>query len=822
MSIRTEHRPDAEAPVVLGAVPAGGPQQRGAGARPDDPAPGPGHRRARPPHPRGPLGAEVARAGVLVLAIMLASTPLSMLFTGTSWTVILCGAALVVVGAGLVLRRLLRPNVLVPLGQAVALVLYLLVIETEVGVLPEGGLTAIVTGQPTLLLEGIRELGGGRAPLELSGPGQVVVAVLLSLVVLALDLLLMDLDQVTATSLVLACFVLSSALMAPDGGPWWTVAGPVAGAILVLGVRSIARPAQASLVVGTLVLALVAGPALAVVLPVRDPAPFPLTVDTVNRLTGNGASAGPMMIDDTVSVRRDLQQGREREILRLRTDAPAPGYLRLHTLNVYENGRFEMGPGDPPPASFSDRQQPAARPEGLSTYDIAVQDLRSSTLPAPANIRWTDAGDRFALRDGNEASGELALRGDDEDLSGAEYSVVADETRFSADELRQADPADQLAPLRSGYIRADVPPIVTALAQQVRSDAGAETAFDTAQAYVDYFHSTFDYDLDARSTPGEDPVTSFLQDRRGYCEQFAATFALMMDSQGFPTRVVIGFTAGTVTDGGRTVTNHNAHAWPEVWFGPRFGWVRFEPTPAAAANGVSSPDFAPEGAEPTADPGEPTPEPTAAAEEPTAPEDTAAPATEEGTTTSAASTSAAGTGSSRGSGGWVLPVALGVLALLLVAAALTARHRARARTAGWEAVAEDPAAAALHGWDEVAAAAVARDRRERAIAALTPRRRAVDVPPITLDRARPPREALSVLLDVAQARGIPVTDEDRSAAARLGAAISSARYAPTGGRGGAGTAGPAAEVDVQAARETRADAEGLRGLLLRRRARRRR
>src|SRR5699024_10599906 len=92
------------------------------------------------------------------------------------------------------------------------------------------------------------------------------------------------------------------------------------------------------------------------------------------------------------------------------------------------------------------------------------------------------------------------------------------------------------------------------------------------------------------SPPGEDPLESFLEDRVGYCEQFAASFALMMTSQGYPARVVIGFTPGQQDGEEWSVTSSNAHAWPEVWFGPQHGWVRFEPTPAAAANGVRPPE----------------------------------------------------------------------------------------------------------------------------------------------------------------------------------------------------------------------------------------
>jgi hypothetical protein len=52
----------------------------------------------------------------------------------------------------------------------------------------------------------------------------------------------------------------------------------------------------------------------------------------------------------------------------------------------------------------------------------------------------------------------------------------------------------------------------------------------------------------------------------------------MLRLLGIPARVAVGFTSGTYADGAWTVTDHNAHAWVEVWFRGH-GWVAFDPTP---------------------------------------------------------------------------------------------------------------------------------------------------------------------------------------------------------------------------------------------------
>lgn len=74
-------------------------------------------------------------------------------------------------------------------------------------------------------------------------------------------------------------------------------------------------------------------------------------------------------------------------------------------------------------------------------------------------------------------------------------------------------------------------------------------------------------------------VSEFLAQRRGYCEQFAGTYAAFARAVGLPSRVVVGYTPGELRDDGRYyVQGKHAHAWPEIYF-DGVGWVPFEPTP---------------------------------------------------------------------------------------------------------------------------------------------------------------------------------------------------------------------------------------------------
>jgi hypothetical protein len=77
--------------------------------------------------------------------------------------------------------------------------------------------------------------------------------------------------------------------------------------------------------------------------------------------------------------------------------------------------------------------------------------------------------------------------------------------------------------------------------------------------------------------------------KEGYCQHFAGAMALMLRMLGIPARVAAGFTSGSYDDdnGPRwTVTDHDAHAWVEVWF-DGWGWLPFDPTPGRGQLGGS-------------------------------------------------------------------------------------------------------------------------------------------------------------------------------------------------------------------------------------------
>jgi transglutaminase-like putative cysteine protease len=116
--------------------------------------------------------------------------------------------------------------------------------------------------------------------------------------------------------------------------------------------------------------------------------------------------------------------------------------------------------------------------------------------------------------------------------------------------------------------------------------ANSPTPYDRALDLQNYFRANFEYDLKVQAGHSDDAIRNFLRIKRGYCEQFAGTFAAMARAVGLPARVAIGFTPGEQrSDGLFHVYDRHAHAWPEVWF-DGLGWVPFEPTPGRGSPGT--------------------------------------------------------------------------------------------------------------------------------------------------------------------------------------------------------------------------------------------
>ncbi|MHB1595883.1 MAG: transglutaminase TgpA family protein [Streptosporangiaceae bacterium] len=178
-----------------------------------------------------------------------------------------------------------------------------------------------------------------------------------------------------------------------------------------------------------------------------------------------------------------------------------------------------------------------------------------------------------------EADGTLMIYSTAIAQSDLSYTVVSghpDPTRATL-ALPQHPPAS----ITGSYLGYDSPVTnqLRAIADQVTR--GLHTKIAMAIALQNWLRSSrFSYSL--RSSIPDSPhglLTFLTTDRQGYCQQFAFAMAVLARLVGIPSRIAIGYTAGTRQPNGTwLVTTADAHAWPELYF-QNVGWIRFEPTP---------------------------------------------------------------------------------------------------------------------------------------------------------------------------------------------------------------------------------------------------
>jgi hypothetical protein len=114
----------------------------------------------------------------------------------------------------------------------------------------------------------------------------------------------------------------------------------------------------------------------------------------------------------------------------------------------------------------------------------------------------------------------------------------------------------------------------------------ANTPYEAVLALESWLRQTggFRYDESPPRTKGSPLVQFVTRTKAGYCQHFAGAMAVMLRMLGIPARVAVGFTSGTNHDGTWVVTDHDAHAWVEVWFAG-LGWIPFDPTPGRGTFG---------------------------------------------------------------------------------------------------------------------------------------------------------------------------------------------------------------------------------------------
>ncbi len=297
----------------------------------------------------------------------------------------------------------------------------------------------------------------------------------------------------------------------------------------------------------------------------------------------------------------------------LEVSASHPTYWKTEDLDVFDGGGWTQG--TVPGQNSTPSPSRAALARWSQTIQVTIDDMKSTDVigagissqpshPFSSGYSpgtWTtvagplEPGDSYTLRVYAPQPSPGQLRAAGRDYAGLPpgYRTLM----FPPEVLTGGDASEQVvfAPFHSrtpiqsvvGGSVVSAPAILQAspyaeaygLAQRLAHGMSTPYAFVLAVARFLAHGYTYSQDPPVRSYPLE----SFLfADKRGYCQQFAGAMALLLRMGGVPARVAVGFTQGykDAATGHWIVTDRDAHAWVEVWF-PRYGWVRFDPTPAA-------------------------------------------------------------------------------------------------------------------------------------------------------------------------------------------------------------------------------------------------
>jgi hypothetical protein len=711
---------------------------------------------------------DVRSAGAAALATLLGALALTPVYSSAAWLLPVVAVVLVVLAGGLLLRvggpalwarvapgrpvpgRLAAAGVaLVPVGQLL-LVLALMTARYApdralLGVLPTRASLADLAG---VMVNGGAELREQATPaLALTGLLAMTTA-FVGLIAVLVDLLAVAGRQAALAGLGLLVLYCVPVATITGGIGLVAIAAPAVGLALLLWtdqrrrVGSSTRPAEPGLAAllgtGTVAAFRIGGAALLAGLVVGAVVPTLSEGSLATGLGGGSGGATGTSLDPVAEMAGQLTLPEPIELLRMDTSVDDPGYLRAVTLDDYDTtggwtisnlAGEESIAGNDRLAPLPPRQQ--ARTVTATIRAIQHDDRFLPVPTSPLSVRMQDGQDEDWRYD--PATGTVfgrAVRS-----AGQSYTVVASEPRPAAALLAAAQPLPADNGLQQLYT--DLPDLDPRILAQVAEVTGdATTPYELVRsihAFLTNRANGFRYSLSTEPGTSGDDLVDFLRLRRGYCEQYAGTMAVMVRAAGVPARVALGYTPGEERrDGSRLITSDDAHAWVEVYF-QGLGWVPFDPTPISVDRAVTLPWAPRADARPGTDAGQTAAAPTAAA--------TAAPTARQDRASDGAPIAQQGQGT--GGTSWPLVAGAGLVLTLLVVGgtpgAVRALQRRRRVTTG--------TAGAL--WDELAATAA--DVGVRMQPAWTPRRAAHELAEAVARGGDPAGRAAEAVLRLALA-----------------------------------------------------------------------
>lgn len=295
-------------------------------------------------------------------------------------------------------------------------------------------------------------------------------------------------------------------------------------------------------------------------------------------------------------------------VYKVKTDDSQPQYLMLLSYDTYNNG-WSIAHSEGQPLDIN-----ANTP--LTTSAIKVHDVKQTieVVAPPGELHPYIAGASAITSMSLKASvvpgsgGIVAWLGDKGNLAAGTRYVVSSAVSSADEQTLRSIPMPVDAPKYNPDLNPDepapvetydpqiirdftqVPPSVSrdprmqALLKKIVPNPKA-TMYDKAVALETYLRTNYKYNTNIHPRSGEDPVMWFLFDnsaKDGFCNYYSSAMTLMARSLGIPTRVVAGYTHGSLENGKYIIRGVDAHSWTQVYFAG-YGWVNFEPSASFGA-----------------------------------------------------------------------------------------------------------------------------------------------------------------------------------------------------------------------------------------------
>ncbi|MDR1237607.1 MAG: transglutaminaseTgpA domain-containing protein [Propionibacteriaceae bacterium] len=427
-------------------------------------------------------------------------------------------------------------------------------------------------------------------PMEPHDGFRVLTAFALWVFYLILDLLVISFNQVCWSFPILFAPYLISALGILEDVDWWYVCFGAAGFLLVLIGSAKARNPAAGL---ASLLGL--GAAMGVFCLAGSIGLSPLLPNwSVISLNPSSPDA-VTLADPSVDIVRNLRRSEARPVLKYAYTSGEAGngtYLRLAALPVFTSNGFGISPTQ---LEYVDRDLPGQA--GITSTDpvelkVEIGSFVSQYLPLPWGARSVDVTGQWGYDPVNSALVSLDENAGQTTVN-LGYELTASPLSWTDEELATrvaGNPADNGLTLS---LPAELPESIRSLAESF--NAGGPTAGQLLLNMRDWLRSSeFRYSTATQPGTPMDTIEDFLlSSRTGYCEQFAAALAIMARSVGIPSRVVVGFLPGSLSNGIWSVDTHDMHAWTELYL-DGLGWIPLDATPGGAnPNPTSSPSNTP-------------------------------------------------------------------------------------------------------------------------------------------------------------------------------------------------------------------------------------